>query len=241
MPYRFEFGNKGLLVALLILLLAGLALMGKTGLIQPTTQNQTVYVDIKDPESPHVYISVEKVGIVTDHGIYFVLNNTVNPLELNLTELVNKSRTVGAVVIRPTNITHVIICITKTVVFSPQYKMNLTFTKHKFFSRNFSMSLNLSQEFEKLEEEFREKERQFWSEGIRPPWQGRAYSPTEMSLAPWNITLNMTKCIIIPIPRPIVITPSPMPIHHVVIDVHVDVNRTLAEGTTVVDINVTKG
>ena len=251
MAYRYSVSGKALLVVLILLALLAVA-MTKTG-IQPTpTQNQTVYVDIKDIPSPKVYIRVEKIGLVTNNGIFFILNNTYNPLELNLTELVNRSRSVGAVVLKPyTNITHVIICIERVIVFDGT--RNRTFFKHKFYTRdisNMTHMLNYTQEWEEVVEKFREWERQMWWEGKTPPWwnlskerlnwtegRQRIFEP----LAPWNITLNSTKCIIVPIPRPIVILPQPVPVHHVVVDVHVDINQTITTGYSYIEINVTKG
>ena len=244
MPYRYD-SNRSMLAVLLILVILGAVYFSmKGGIIQPTPQNQTVYVDIRDYPSPKVYISVEKIGLVTDNGIYFVLNNSVRPMDLNLTALINRTKTVGAIVIPPTNITGIIICINRTIIFHPLYSRNLTFFKHKFYTMNFSSQLNFSQELEKIEEEFREREKMLWWEGKTPPWywnKSKVYSPSEFPLPPWNISLNSTKCIIIPLHRAIVINPAQIPIHHVVIDINVDVNRTVRDGSTVVDINVTKG
>jgi len=242
--YRYNYNEKALLLGAILVVLLIVFLAGRIPGVPAPIQNQTVYVDVMDYPSPKVYISVEKIGLVTDNGIYFVLNSTANPMELNLTALINRTKTVGAIVIPPTNITGIIICINRTIIFHPLYSRNLTFFKHKFYTMNFSSQLNFSQVKETIDEIFREKERMFWSEGKTPPWywnKSKAYFPSGLPLPPWNISLNSTKCIIIPLHRAIVINPAQIPIHHVVIDIHVDVNRTVSEGSTVVDINVTKG
>ena len=221
---------------------------------QPTLQSQRVYLDIKDAPSPKVYIRIEKIGLVTDDGIYLI-NRTGNPLELNLTEMINNSRTVGAVVLKPnTNITHVIICIERVIIFTDN--RNHTFYRHKFYSFNKSMEktvqLNFS-EWEKVEEELREREKKMWSEGKRPPWYTNTtrnatwYNTTQMKLrfmnatgplGPRNLTLNSTYCILVPVH--IVILPVPAGEHHVVVDINIDIDRTILTGESQININIVK-
>ena len=70
--YRYNYNEKALLLGAILVVLLIVFLAGRIPGVPAPTQNQTVYVDVKDYPSPKVYISVEKIGLVTDNGIYFV-------------------------------------------------------------------------------------------------------------------------------------------------------------------------